>query len=89
MPIIKAAKKHLRSSKKKAGYNKAHTLKVKELIKKTRKLIQEGKTSEAKKQLTAIQKAVDKAVKTKAIKTNTGNRKKSRIAKAIKKSSKK
>lgn len=55
--------------------------KMKNLIKKARTLVEEGKKEEVKKMLPQIYKTVDKAAKTNVIKKNTAARKKSRLTK--------
>lgn len=83
MPITKSAKKALRQNKRRAIMNVKKKRKIKDLIKKVKKLISENKSQEAKKLLPEIYKSLDKAAKTKVIKKNTVSRKKSRITKAI------
>lgn len=83
MPITKSAKKALRQNKRRAIRNVKKKRKIKDLIKKVKKLISENKVQEAKKLLPEIYKSLDKAAKTKVIKKNTASRKKSRITKAI------
>ena len=56
---------------------------MKELIKKTKFLVSEKKTDEAKDLLPEIYKSIDKSVKKGVIKKNTGDRKKSRLTKLI------
>lgn len=58
---------------------------MKSLVKKIREFIGENKKEEALKLLSRVYKALDKAAKRGIIKKNTAGRKKSRIAKAIKK----
>ncbi|KKP93767.1 MAG: 30S ribosomal protein S20 [Parcubacteria group bacterium GW2011_GWC1_38_6] len=85
MPIIKAAKKALRQSKRRKAFNAKRKNDVKDLFKKVRFLIAEKKNEEAKKLLPVIYKALDKAVKTGVIKKNNASRRKSRIAKSLSK----
>jgi small subunit ribosomal protein S20 len=80
MPIIKSAKKALRQNLKRQAVNKATKQKMKSLLKETRTLVAGKKSGEAKKNLPAIYKALDKAAKTGVIKPNTAARRKSRIA---------
>ena len=83
MPITQSAKKALRGSKRKRGFN----LKKKELVskdlKQVKKLIGEKKVKEAQALLPRVQKILDKASKTGLIKKNTASRRKSRIAKML------
>ena len=85
MPITTSAKKALRGSQKKRGFN----LKKKELLSKTvkkiKKLVAENKVKEAEKMMPDVQKIFDKSVKTGLIKENTASRKKSRISAMVKK----
>jgi small subunit ribosomal protein S20 len=85
MPITKSAKKALRQSIKRKVRNLAYKKKIKELVKKTKKLIQENQREEAKKLLPLVYKALDKAAKVGIIKKNTAARKKSLITKLINK----
>ncbi len=86
MPITTSAKKALRGSQKKRGFN----IKKKELlgkaIKQVKKLISEKKLKEAEAFMPQVQKIFDKSVKTGLLKKNTAARKKSRISALIKKS---
>jgi small subunit ribosomal protein S20 len=85
MPIIKSAKKALRQNIKHRAVNKICKQKFKLILKETRTLAGTKKIEEAKKNLPAIYKALDKAAKTGAIKPNTAARKKSRITKLLSK----
>jgi len=82
MPIIKSAKKALRQNIKRQAKNKTRKQSLKSILKETRELAGK-KTSDAKKNLPAVYKALDKAAKIGLIKPNTAARKKSRIAKLI------
>ncbi len=85
MPITSSAKKALRSSKRKRIVNLAAKEKMAKTVKAVKKLVV-GKTKEGTKEaLTLAYKALDKAAKNGIIKKNTASRKKSRLAKAIKK----
>ena len=79
MPIKKSAKKALRQSKKRKKLNLARMNKMKQLIKKIRKLCLENKKEEAKKLLPEVYQAIDKAAKRGMIKKNTAARKKSKV----------
>ncbi len=85
MPITTSAKKALRGSQKKRGFN----IKKKELlgkaVKQVKKLVAEKKYKEAENMMSQVQKIFDKSVKTGLIKKNTASRKKSRISAMIKK----
>ena len=84
MPNKKAAMKHLRQTIKRTEVNSLIKRNIKEVIKKGKKAITDGSIKDKAKDLThKLQKAVDKAVKSGALKQNTGNRKKSRFAKMI------
>ncbi len=79
MPNKQAAKKYLRKSKKRAIRNEAVKIRLKKIIKDTRKLITAGKKEEAKQSLQKAIKALDKAAQNGIIKKNTASRKKSRL----------
>ncbi len=84
MPVIKSAKKALRSSQKKAVFNLRRKRAMKDSIKTIDKLVVDKKKDEAQEKLAVAYKAIDKATKRGVIKKNTASRKKSRLAKAIK-----
>ncbi|HRZ30280.1 MAG TPA: 30S ribosomal protein S20 [Candidatus Paceibacterota bacterium] len=86
MPIIKSAKKALRGSKRKKVYNDRRNKAMKGAIKSVKKLLVESKAKEALADLKTAYQAIDKAAKRGVIKKNTASRKKSRLAKLIKKS---
>jgi small subunit ribosomal protein S20 len=88
MPIKKSAKKYLRASKKRAAQNTKIKKTFREAMKKARELAKAGSVEEAKKIFPSVQKALDKAAKVGVINKNAAARKKSRLAKMIKKSSK-
>lgn len=83
MPIIRSAKKALKSSKNKQVFNIRRKTVMKDTVKELRTLVKEGKKEEAAKLLPKAQQALDKAAKRGVIKKNTASRKKSRLAKAI------
>lgn len=83
MPITKSAKKALRQSAKRREHNLSAKKAMKNAIKDLKKLVREGKQDEAKKQLPAVYKVLDKSAKTNLIKKNTAARYKSRIAKSL------
>ena len=86
MPIIKSAKKALRGSKKKKVFNDRRNRVMKSAIKDINKLLIEKKPADARGKLAEAYQAIDKAAKRGVIKKNTAARKKSRLAKMIKKS---
>ena len=83
MPITQSAKKALRSSKRKAGFNARKKELVRKAIKQVKKFIAEKKVKEAGEFFPQVQKILDKAAKTGLLKKNTIARKKSRISKMI------
>jgi small subunit ribosomal protein S20 len=87
MPIIKSAKKALRGSQRKQVFNLRRNRVMKETVKEVHDFVQDKNTEEAKKKLPMAYKAIDKALKSGVIKKNTAARKKSRLARAIKKAS--
>jgi small subunit ribosomal protein S20 len=88
MPNKPAAKKALRQTKTRTVKNAKEKNKIKEILKKTVKVMSTtpDKTLELTKD---FQQKVDKAVKAGWMKANTAARKKSRLAKALKKALKK
>ncbi|MBI3671308.1 30S ribosomal protein S20 [Candidatus Azambacteria bacterium] len=87
MPIIKSEKKSLRQNKRRRERNLTYLNKMRFLLKTEKKLIDEGKTKEAKELLPKIYKAIDKAAKENIIKKNTAARRKSRITRSLSKAS--
>jgi len=85
MAIIKSAKRNIRSSARKAVYNTRRNKAMKDAIKEVRNLIVVKDKKVSAEALSKAYKAIDKAAKTNLIKKNTAARKKSRLAKAIKK----
>jgi ribosomal protein S20 len=79
MPITESAKKALRNSGRKRGFNLARKEVLTGSIKKFRKLIAGGKAEEAAKLLPTVDQAIDKAAKTNLIKGNNASRKKARL----------
>ncbi|MFA6476589.1 MAG: 30S ribosomal protein S20 [Candidatus Paceibacterota bacterium] len=86
MPIIKSAKKALRGSQRKKVYNDRRNKAMKGAIKDVKKLVVAKESKKALTELSAAYQAIDKAAKRGIIKKNTAARKKSRLAKFIKKS---
>ena len=87
MPITSSAKKALRASKKKRVFNIRRNEDMKGAVKDVKKLVVVKNLAEAGKILPAAYKAIDKAAKRGVIKKNTANRKKSRLAKMIQRTS--
>ncbi|HNU96870.1 MAG TPA: 30S ribosomal protein S20 [Candidatus Portnoybacteria bacterium] len=96
MPIKKSAKKALRQNKTRRQRNLRRLDVSRNIIKKIKKIVEEGKRAaqkgesrpwqeEANKLLPLAYKAIDKAAKTGVIKKNTSARKKSRLTKFINK----
>ena len=79
MPVTSSATKALRVSKKKKIFNTRRKNTQESAVKSLKKLIRENKVKEAEKLLPEVYQAIDKAVKTKFLKKNTGARTKSRI----------
>ncbi len=85
MPITQSAKKALRGSNTKRGFNIAKKELINKAVKKLKKLVAEKKAKEAKEFMPEVQKILDKSVKTGLIKANAASRKKSRLSAMIKK----
>lgn len=85
MPITRSAKKALRASVTKEVYNRARKDKVANALKAVKKLIVLNKKKEALAALSALQSALDKAVKGHTLNKNTASRKTSRLSMQIKK----
>lgn len=85
MPITSSAKKAVRNSKNKRVFNLRKSSKMKSVIKEIKQLVSQKKAKEAMALLPKAYKAIDKAEKMGGIiKKNNANRKKSRLAQAIK-----
>ncbi len=84
MPITKNAKKAHRASDRKAVFNLRRKRALKDEVKNVQSLVKAGKVDEAKKSLPAAYKALDKAAKMNTITKGHASRRKSRLAKAIK-----
>ena len=87
MPIKTSAKKYMRVTERKTLRNKKVNGVVKGAIKKTREFVKAGNVEEAQKWLRLASKSLDKAAQKNVIKANAAARKKSRLAKFLKKSS--
>ena len=88
MAITSSAKKVIRASAKKRVFNLRRKVSVDQMVKKVQKAVQTGNVEEAVKTLPMAYKAIDKAVKTKFFKKNTGDRMKSRLTVFVNKHSK-
>ena len=86
MPNITAAKKSVRADARKRVFNDRRRRDMKETVKTFKALIADKKNDEAKALMPELYKTIDKAVKNKVIKKNTGSRKKSRLTAFLKKS---
>lgn len=80
MPITQSAKKALRNSHTKRGFNIAKKEALNKAVKQFKKLVGEKKLKEAGAFMATVQKAFDKSVKTGLLKKNTASRKKSRLS---------
>lgn len=87
MPITSSAKKALRAGARKQEHNQARKRGMIEAIKTVKRLLADKNVKEAEKHLMLAYKAIDKAAKTQFIKKNTASRRKSRLAKLVKKAS--
>lgn len=85
MPIIKSAKKRVKTSAKRAKRNKEKNEKLKNSIKAFENLVEEGKIDEAREQLKETVKVIDKAASYGIIHKNNAARKKSRLTKMLNK----
>jgi small subunit ribosomal protein S20 len=85
MPITRSAKKAHRQSLRKRSLNLVRKEKVVKAVKDVKKLVAEGKKKEAIAALRLAQKALDKAARAYSVDKNTASRRKSRLAKMIKK----
>ncbi len=84
MPIIKSAKKNLRSSARKRVYNVRKQAAMHDVLKKLNKSVVTGKKADAEAMLSSAYQVIDKAAKRGIIKPNAAARKKSRLVAAIK-----
>ena len=83
MPITQSAKKAIRGSLRKKGYNDSRKRAMKEIIKKIEKIAKTDK-KEALKMLSSAFAIIDKAAQKNVIKKNNAARKKSRLARLTK-----
>lgn len=85
MPITKSAKKALRNSGRKRVFNLRKKDLINKSIKSLKALVAKGDTKAIGDQMKAVQKILDKSVKTGLLKLNTASRKKSRLVAMLKK----
>ncbi len=83
MPITHHSAKALRQARKRTIKNRLVKNTIRGLVKDVRQAITTGNKAEAQKLMQTLQQKIDKAVKRKIIKPNTGGRKKSRLASKI------
>jgi small subunit ribosomal protein S20 len=79
MAIIKSAKKAIRSSARKRGYNLDRKRALTEVLKNYKKLVEAKKLKEAEKLIPSLYQAFDKAAKNGIIKANNASRRKARL----------
>jgi small subunit ribosomal protein S20 len=84
MPNTKSAERRMRNSRRKHLHNTAVISRLRRTEKQFRATVVAGKKDEAAKLLAGVHSAFDKAVKVGAITRPTANRKKSRLALALK-----
>jgi len=85
MPQTQSAKKALRQNTRRRKLNNSRKSKIRSVIKNYKKLVEGGKTDEAKEYLKTVYKTIDKMGKVKLIKKGRVKRLKSRLSKRIKK----
>jgi len=83
MANLKSSKKDLRRTARRTENRKPFSRNAKMLPRKVRKLVAEGKISEAKELLPITFKAIDKAAKKNIVHRNNASRTKSRLVAAI------
>jgi small subunit ribosomal protein S20 len=84
MAITKGAKKAHRASLRKRVFNVRRKNELSDTTKAVKKALAAGEPAEAEKLLSVAYQAIDKAAKRGIIKANAANRKKARLAAAIK-----
>lgn len=84
MPKTKGAKKALRQNVRRRAQNLLREKKLKETVKKFKKLSLEGKKDEANAYLKEVYKTIDKMAKVDFIKRGKASRMKSRLSKKVK-----
>jgi small subunit ribosomal protein S20 len=85
MPNTKSAERRVRSSARKHLHNQSIASKIRTLERKYLATLAEGKKDAGAAELRTVSSAFDKAVKSGVIARGTANRKKSRLALALKK----
>ncbi|PIP28302.1 MAG: 30S ribosomal protein S20 [Candidatus Moranbacteria bacterium CG23_combo_of_CG06-09_8_20_14_all_35_22] len=85
MPIIKAAKKYMRVTKRKTLKNNKIKGQFKSAIKNTKTALAKGEIDKAQEYLKKSMKALDKAIQKKVLTKNGAARMKSRLNKQVKK----
>jgi small subunit ribosomal protein S20 len=85
MPITTSAKKAIRQSAKKRVFNLRRKNKVDDAVRKVKKLVAAGKSTEARTALSTAYKAIDKAAKAHTLNKGTADRMKSRLNAFVKK----
>lgn len=83
MPRRRTSLKKQRTDRRRHLYNLRVKTKLKEALKKFKKLLQAKNLSEAKPQLAKLFSQLDKAAKKKVIHKNLANRKKSRLSRML------
>ncbi|PTW01284.1 small subunit ribosomal protein S20 [Halanaerobium saccharolyticum] len=81
MPIIKSAKKRVKTTEKKTAQNREWKDRLKNVIKDMEKAVEAGDKEAAAEQLKETKKVIDKAVTRNIIHKNNAARKKSRLTK--------
>ncbi|MGM0498662.1 MAG: 30S ribosomal protein S20 [Bacillota bacterium] len=81
MPIIKSAKKRVKTIEKKTAQNRKWKNRLKDAIKNMEKAVEAGDSEAAAEQLKETKKVIDKAVTRNIIHKNNAARKKSRLTK--------
>ena len=81
MPIIKSAKKRVKTTEKKTAQNKEWKDRLKNAIKDMEKAVEAGDKEAAAEQLKETKKVIDKAVTRNILHKNNAARKKSRLTK--------
>jgi small subunit ribosomal protein S20 len=84
MPNTKSAERRMRGNARKQQHNRSIKSNLRRVEKEYRALITAGKKDEAAKSLPSVHSALDKAVKSGVLTRPTVNRKKSRLAVALK-----
>lgn len=89
MPIKKSAKKYMKSSRKRNEHNVLIKKQMRQLVKKVRDYLKSNDLKKATESVREAVRSIDRAAGKKIIKKNTASRKKSRLASALKKATKK